>query len=125
MSSTLKILIVDDEEICVVSNKLMLEGSGHEVMIAVNGKEAINLVKKHFKELDLVLLDLMLPDMSGADVLKKINSLIKKHSIKVIVQTGLSEGNDIGKEAMNIANGFIRKPFSFNNLNKKIASVIN
>jgi CheY-like chemotaxis protein len=91
-----KILIVDDEtDVCESLSKI-LKRSGYEVVSASNGKEALKQVKS-FRP-NLLILDVMLPDMDGTDVAKALSNDMSTQNIPVIFLTGL-----IPKEKQDIA----------------------
>ena len=68
------ILLVDDEEVVLDVGTMMLERIGYQVFGARNSAEAVEIFKQNENEIDLVLLDLKLPDESGADTFKKIRA---------------------------------------------------
>src|SRR5947209_4198508 len=81
------ILIVDDNEDNRYTLQLLLESDGHErIVCAASGKEAIALIEK--EKFSLVLLDLMMPDLNGDEVLKVIRSDPDKRDIPVIMISG-------------------------------------
>ncbi len=116
------ILLVDDEEFVLDSGLMMLEKSGNKVSICRNGKEAIEFYKANWQSIDLVILDMVMPEMSGKDTflgLKKINP-------KVLVL--LSSGYSIDGEAQKILDegvkGFIQKPYLRVELSQKVAELL-
>ena len=80
-----KILIVDDEGDIRTSVKMIIEGMGYEAKTAGSGKEALNMLKK--ERFDLVLLDVLMPEMSGRQVLEKIRADPKLKSQKAAFLT--------------------------------------
>jgi DNA-binding response OmpR family regulator len=119
MASGKKILVVDDEEKIVEVVRAYLEKAGYEVFGAYNGKDAINLFEKHRPT--LIVLDLMLPDMSGEDVCKILR---KKSRVPIIMLTAkvdesnVLNGYDIGTD------DYITKPFSPKQLVAKINAIL-
>ncbi len=114
-----KILIVDDEEKILTVVKLYLEKQGFEVISSINGREAVKLF---FDELpNLVILDLMLPDLSGEEVCKVIRS---KSDVPIIMLTAkiteesMLKGFEIG------ADDYIIKPFSPRQLIARVTAVL-
>ena len=103
-----KILLVEDEPDEARSMQLVLEGEGHEVNIATDGKEAIDKIKLT----DLVVLDIILPRLHGDAVLKEM----VKRGIKkpVIIVTAVSKEVGVEKDLKKIKNDiiFLQKPFS-------------
>ena len=92
-----KILFIDDDPTILLLSKLMLEDLGYDVIIAEGGVIGIEMLKKSKKNnnIDLILLDLMMPDICGLDVLKWIKKDQKFKHIPVILQTGVQTSNDI------------------------------
>ena len=119
MVSRKKILIVDDEEKIVEVVKAYLEKAGYEVLAAYNGKDALILFEKQSPI--LIVLDLMLPDMTGEDICKIIR---KKSRVPIVMLTAkIEEGNilngyDIGTD------DYITKPFSPKQLVAKINAIL-
>jgi len=116
------ILLIDDEEMILDVNKEILEQLGYEVLSAKSGKEAIDVFKKQKDIIDLVILDMIMPDMSGGetyDVLKEINP-----DIKVLLSTGYSMNGQATKILERGCNGFIQKPFNIKSLSEKIREIL-
>ncbi len=116
-----KILVVDDEKGIVSLLKISLESDNYKVVEAYTGDGAIR--KAHSDAPDLILLDLMLPDMTGYEICNKLRKDPLTRSIPIIMLTGLGEtgriaGLDIG------ADDYITKPFNLNELKAKIRNVL-
>lgn len=119
MIKSKKILVVDDEQKIAEVIKSYLEHSGFEVYTAYNGKDAVLMNGK--AEPDLIVLDLMLPDISGEEVCKKIRSQSK---VPIIMLTAKVEEEDILK-GLNIgADDYVTKPFSPKLLIARIIAVL-
>ncbi len=103
-----RILIIEDEFVNRELLKAYLEDK-YELLIAETGAEALEAVRKHFDTLSLVMLDLILPDMHGLDILREIKQDPDLSRIPVIVLTGDTESE---VESLNIgASDFISKPY--------------
>ncbi len=103
-----KILVVDDEVDITDTLKILLERRGFEVVTANSGKEALEKVKE--EKPDVVLLDVMMPDMSGWDVCKKIKEDDATKDIPVIMLTILF-GEEEKKKSFEVkADAHIEKP---------------
>lgn len=114
-----KILIVDDEVKIVEVVKSYLENSGYSVYEAYNGKEALDKFEKENPA--LVVLDLMLPDMTGEEICK---ALRKKSRVPIIMLTAKVEEEDVLK-GLNIgADDYVTKPFSPRQLVARIEAVL-
>ena len=88
-----KVLIAEDEKPMANAVKLKLEKEGIEAVIAINGQEAVDFVKK--ENFDLVLLDLIMPVKDGFTALKEIRE--SGINVPVIIASNLSQGEDIEK----------------------------
>ena len=90
-----KIAIIEDETAIAEMYRFKLEQLGYEVRCAVNGKEGLELVETWRPE--LILLDLMMPEMSGDEILEKIRATDWGKAIKVIILTNISEDSGPSK----------------------------
>jgi CheY-like chemotaxis protein len=116
------VLLVDDEADVRKVFMSILEEIGYRVLSAGDGQEAIELYRNNKDEIDMVLLDMIMPDMGGGEVydrLKEINP-----EVKVL----LSSGYSIDGEATDILNrgckGFIQKPFNIQELSASIRKIL-
>jgi len=111
-----KILIVDDEEDIREALKEYLEELGYEVTVAENGKTAYEALLA--RDYDLVLMDMFMPEMNGAEVLLRLKEAGKRPSY-VVLMTGYAGEDTITIEALKqegIIKRVLRKPFSFKDL---------
>lgn len=115
-----KVLIVEDEATLLSGLKDNLEGEGYEVSTASTGKEGLEKALK--EDFDMILLDIMLPEMNGFDVCKKIKS--KKLTLPIIMLTAKAKEADkiMGLELG--ADDYITKPFNINELMARIKAVL-
>jgi len=105
------LLVIDDEEKIREVLSLLLRQKGHKVTLAGNGHQALELVKKH--NIDLVLLDIRMPGVSGIEVLKVLRETYSATELPVIMVTGVNQSQDI-VEALNLgANDYVTKPIDF------------
>ena len=114
-----KILVVDDEKRMVRFIQLNLEQDGFQVVTAYNGKEALEQVRTQLP--DLVLLDIMMPDINGFEVLKKIREV---SNVPVIMLTAKGEEDDRIQGLELGADDYITKPFSPRELVSRIRAVL-
>lgn len=117
-----KILIVDDEEHILELLKFNLEKNGFEVFSSDNGEDCIVLIEQH--NVDLLVLDLMLPGMDGIDVCKEIRKMDRFQSLPIIMLTAKGEETDriLGLELG--ADDYITKPFSVRELIARVKAVL-
>lgn len=112
------ILVVDDEEQILKLTRSLLEFLGYNVLSACDGIEGVKTYKKNKKRIDIVLLDVIMPNMDGIDTfreLKKINP-----SVKVIIMTGYSKGERITEVLSQGISGFLLKPFTLHDLSHSV-----
>lgn len=114
-----KILVVDDEERMVRFIRLNLEHDGYFVSEAFNGKQALQRLRDETP--DLILLDVMMPDMDGFEVLQLVREI---NSVPVIMLTAKGEENDRVRGLELGADDYITKPFSPRELAGRIKAVL-
>ena len=116
------ILLVDDEEVILDVGTMMLEKIGYQVLGACNSAEAVEIFKRNGNKIDLVLLDLNLPDESGADTFNKIRGI--DPGARIILSTGYNETQEV-LELMNLGcRGMLQKPFSLEKLFEAVAGAL-
>ena len=118
MTMKKKILIVDDEPNIVMSLDYLLRKNNFEVFIARNGNEALKLLDSEVP--DLMLLDIMMPDVDGYEVCMHVKSNEKYNGVKVVFLSAKSKQEDIEKGYAMGADLYLTKPFSTRNLVKSI-----
>ena len=102
------ILLVDDEEMIRDVGTTIIKDLGHEVITATNGREAVNIYRERGKEIDLVIMDLVMPVMDGMTAFREIRKI--DPDAKVIISSGYSaDREEILKEEG--VTGFINKPY--------------
>ena len=102
------VLIVDDIPVNIILLKTMLARTNVKILTAVNGQEALDLVRSLKPQ--VVLLDIQMPVMNGLEVLKKIKSDPKLKDIAVIMVSAYTSAEDIEQSMSLGASGFIKKP---------------
>ena len=115
------ILIVEDEEAVRELEKFILEQSGYDVMEARDGLEG--LTKAEFKKPDLILLDLMMPDVSGGRMFDEMKRHPATEGIPIIVVTGKPDAHEIFDDQIGPAN-VVMKPFEAETLLGRISDHI-
>jgi DNA-binding response OmpR family regulator len=104
-----RILVIEDEHEISLIIKMRLEANGYEVVEAFDGLQGLKSVKTH--KPDLILLDLVLPKMSGTQILEELKGDEKHKDIPIIVITGLSPEIYHAKTTRFKADAFFLKPF--------------
>ncbi|MDA3811485.1 MAG: response regulator [Spirochaetaceae bacterium] len=118
-----QILIVDDEELIRVTGKYLLEELGYTVLLAENGLEAVEIFKRKNSEIDLVIMDMIMPQMNGSEAFNKLREIDK--NCKVIISSGFTKDENLDELKKSGLAGFIQKPFRDYELSKLIAKVLN
>lgn len=118
------ILIVDDEPDIVSLTEKFLKIGQFNTITCNNGKEALKRMEDKFSDIDLVLLDVMMPGVSGTEVLEIIKAKKEYEHIKVILFTVKSFREDIEQGKMLGADGYITKPFSGNDLLEYVKKIL-
>jgi len=113
-----RILIIDDEPGVRITLKTMLQVEGHEILLAENGTEGMEVIKENIGELDLVITDILMPDMDGIQIINETKAL--NANLPVVAISG--GGNRLDADdplvmATETASGIIRKPFNTKELN--------
>jgi len=116
------VLLVDDEEVIRKVGKELLEALGYRVLLARDGKEAIEVYKKNLKDIDIVLLDMVMPNMGGGEAYDKIKEI--NPDIKALLSSGFSVDGEATEILDRDCNGFIQKPFTMKELSKKMRRLL-
>jgi len=116
------ILMVDDEEMILNVGSDLLRKLGYKVFTAASGNQAIDIYKDRMDEIDMVILDMIMPGMSGKDTYKELKELNK--DVKVLLSSGYSVNGE-AEELLSLGcNGFIQKPFNAKELHAKIRETL-
>jgi CheY-like chemotaxis protein len=116
------ILVIEDEEMLMELNRSLLERLGYRVIEAQNGKEAIKIVQTFEGDIDLAILDLLLPDISGGQIYRLL--MQARPHLKVIICSGFGIDGP-AQEVLNAgAQAFLQKPFSLAALSAKLKEVM-
>jgi DNA-binding response OmpR family regulator len=117
-----KLLIVDDEDGVRALVRMTLDNGLYQIIEASEGFEALDLAREHHP--DLVLLDVMLPDVSGMDVCRKIKDDPDLACTTVVMLTARAQTTDVGDAEEAGADGYFTKPFSPIALTRKVESIL-
>ncbi|MDC7234030.1 MAG: PAS domain-containing protein [Spirochaetales bacterium] len=117
------ILLVDDEKLNRMVNKDILESLGYEVLLAENGLEAINVFKDKKSEIDIVLMDMIMPEMDGSEAFHEMNHI--DESCKVIIASGYTNDQNIDDLLRAGLAGFIQKPYTVSEISKLLTQIQN
>lgn len=112
-----KILVCDDEKDVVELISFLLEKDGYNVVTAKNGREALDVVGKEIP--DLILLDVMMPEMDGYTVQTRLQEDPKTKAIPIIILTAKGQMRDVFAMSSNVV-AYMEKPFDPKSLRTKI-----
>ncbi|MCG3111869.1 MAG: diguanylate cyclase [Candidatus Manganitrophus sp. SB1] len=117
-----KILVVDDSPFEAKHSKVLLEREGHEVLVAENGMQGMKLIK--LERPDLILLDLVLPDISGREVCRWAKLNAETQSIPIIILTARTDVKERVAGLEDGANDYVTKPCDDSELKARIDAVL-
>jgi CheY-like chemotaxis protein len=116
------ILIADDEEAARSVALDIFEDRGFTVLLAANGREAVELFKAHADEVTAVILDLTMPVMGGKEAFEKIQEI--RPDVPVILSSGYTEQDATTGFAKRPPAAFVQKPYSLTELIRKLREVL-
>ena len=122
MSRSIKILIVDDEETIIDIGEELLTRLGYNVIGVNSGEAAVATIQRKSADIDLVLLDIIMPGMDGVRTLDQIRQI--NRTIPVILCSGYAMDDRIRNIMNRGCNGFIQKPFTLSEISQKIRSIM-
>jgi DNA-binding NtrC family response regulator len=116
------VLIVDDEKVVLDVEGLMLKKMGFNILKADSSAKACRLYRNKKNDIDLVILDMIMPGDNGAATYKKLKRI--NPGIKVLISSGFWKDLNVRAILNDGKNSFIQKPFKFNEFSKKIDSIL-
>ena len=118
-----RILIVDDEQELLDVIQLILNLNGYETLTAYGGAECLNVLAQ--QTVDLVILDIMMPEVDGWEVLRQLKSQGKADAIPVMLLTAKAQPIDrmLGLKVFGVRE-YVTKPFNVNELVEKVAQIL-
>lgn len=116
------ILFIDDEEMIIEIAEELLAQLGYTVLTARSGKEAIEIYGQQRKQIDIVVLDMVMPDMSGAMTFDRLKEMSPE--VKVLLSSGYSIDGQATEILNRGCNGFIQKPFNLQTLSRKLRKIL-
>ena len=119
----LSVLLVEDNELNMEIAKFIIENEGANVTCATNGKEAVNIYKKSPEFFDIILMDIMMPEMDGYEATKVIRSLDSK--IPIVAMTANAFAEDKIKAKKSGMNAHVAKPLDRDTLVQVVAKLCN
>jgi len=117
-----KILVVDDEPDFVETVEFFLIGSGYQVFVAKNGKEALKQAER--EEPDLILMDIMMPEMDGLEACRRLKKHSSLKSVPIIMSTAKGQAQDVKDALAAGAHSYLVKPFNLPDLVERIEKML-
>jgi two-component system cell cycle sensor histidine kinase/response regulator CckA len=116
------ILLIDDEEMVRDLGREVLEMYNYTVMVAANGSEGVRMFREHGDCIELVVIDMIMPEKGGRRVFREIRSI--KPGVRILLCSGYGLEEDFDKLFGDGAVGFIQKPFQLADLVAKVQEVL-
>jgi len=116
------ILLVDDEDMIIDAGKELLEEMGYTVLAAKSGMGAIDTYREKNDEIDMVILDMIMPEIGGGETFDRLRGIDPK--IKVLLSSGYSIDGEATEILERGCNGFIQKPFDMEEISHKIREIL-
>ena len=118
----MKVLIADDEPNIVVSLEFMMKREGYEVLVARDGKQALEAIRRERPR--LVLLDAMMPGMTGFDVCEAVRADAAVRDTRILMLTAKGRDTDVARGKGVGADAYVTKPFSTRELIAKVRDML-
>ncbi|MGA6925273.1 MAG: response regulator [Desulfosarcina sp.] len=116
------VLLVDDEEMIVEIGQALLQKLGYHVIAAKNGEEALAMMRLRKADIDLVILDMIMPGLDGGKTFDCIREICP--TMPVVLSSGYNVSGQAEKILQRGCNGFIQKPFSLSELSQQLRKVL-
>jgi PAS domain S-box-containing protein len=116
------ILLIDDEELFRKIGGDMLKALGYRILLASSGREAAELFRKNRNKVDLVILDIVMPEMRGSQVFDRLREI--DPTVKILLASGYSIDGEATDLLERGCNGFIQKPFNLDRLSGAIRGIL-
>ena len=122
MKERVRILLIEDEEVVRKAVEQMLIMLGCRVTTASNGTDAITLYKEAFRELDIVILDLIMPGMDGKETFRRLRAI--NPGIIAVTASGYSFEGEVEEMRKEGVKAFLQKPFGYTELEDILTRVL-
>jgi DNA-binding response OmpR family regulator len=119
---THRVLIADDEPNILISLEFLMKREGHEVLLARNGIEALEMIRAHRPA--LVLLDVMMPGKSGFEVCQAVRADETLAGVKILLLSAKGRDTDVAQGLGVGADDYLTKPFSTRELAARVARML-
>jgi CheY-like chemotaxis protein len=114
------VLVVDDERVVRRALQRILERDGHTVLVAEGGREALEIFQQRWRELALVILDVMMPDLDGREVLRRMREV--NPDVRAVLSSGFTVEAD--PSLTTAGAGLLQKPYTPDHVRAAIAEAL-
>lgn len=115
------ILLVDDEPVILNVARDLLQALGYKMLTAQDGETALDIYEKSMNEIDLVILDMVMPEMGGGEIFDELKKI--KPDVKVLLSSGYSINGQASKIISRGCVGFIQKPFTIHDIASQLRKI--
>ncbi len=122
LEGTETVLVVDDEQMIIDVSTSLLAKIGYNLLTAAGGKEALEIYKAYKHKIDLVILDMIMPDMRGSETFDQLKGI--NPDVKVLLASGYSIDGQATEILKRGCSGFIQKPFNIKSLSQKLREIL-
>jgi two-component system cell cycle sensor histidine kinase/response regulator CckA len=116
------VLLVDDEEMILEVGQALLESLGYTVLVAKGGREALEIYKENRDIIDMIILDMIMPDMGGGETYDHLRAI--NPEMRILLSSGYSIDGQAKEILERGCDGFIQKPFNMKELSGKIREIL-
>ena len=116
------LMLVEDEDMVALISDQMLTRLGHDVFVARSGPDALSIFQEHHEKIDLVILDMIMPGMSGAETFERLKAI--DPGVNVLLSSGYTLNGQAEDILRRGCRGFIQKPFTIEQLDRKIRELL-
>ena len=120
---SLTVLVIDDEEVVLVTVTKMLERLGYDVMAAKSGREAVDFLHHNQNKIDMVIMDMVMPDINPDQILSAIRD--RHTGTKVLLSSGYNLSGEANGNLLNRTDGFLQKPYQLAELSRIVQATLN
>lgn len=116
------VLFIDDENMVLTVGKQMMEKLGYDVLVADSGEEALKLYQAYHDHIDMVILDIYMPDMGGGETFDALRAI--NRDVKVLLSSGYNLDHQAEEILARGCDGFLQKPFNMNELCNNVRTIL-
>ena len=118
-----RVLVIDDEEMVRTLLSDLFKTYGYSILLADEGQQGIDLYRENHQNIQLVLVDMTMPNLDGKATVKELMKIDK--NVKVLLMSGYSEQEVMNEFESTILEGFLSKPFNCAELMEKVTAALN